>query len=171
MQWDTALIRGVAVKRSVVVERSHCWCSGRTGTRIRQSWQQGRLSLQIHATIADGLASLHPLEANVIAIRELVDEVCLVSRAELLEAIEFFCWRARGCGSLGAAAAAFFQIRPLTPMPVCSWSRVQTCPRKFFVERSPRNFDGHHYRLLSEEALIAEAFPASHRAWRSSRER
>ena len=38
-------------------------------------------------TIADGLATRHPLEANVHAIRQLVDEVRLVSERELLGAI------------------------------------------------------------------------------------
>ncbi len=62
-------------------------------------------------TIADGLASLHPLEANVIAIRELVDEVRLVSESELLDAIrtllvdEHVVAEASGA----AATAAFLQ--------------------------------------------------------------
>jgi hypothetical protein len=38
-------------------------------------------------TIADGLATRHPLEANVHAIRQLADEVRLVSKRELLDAI------------------------------------------------------------------------------------
>jgi threonine dehydratase len=38
-------------------------------------------------TIADGLATYVPLEANVRAIRELVDDVCLVSEDEMFHAI------------------------------------------------------------------------------------
>src|SRR5438046_10334503 len=86
---DTALIRGVAAE----AKRRH------PGVRIIgvqaeqapayvRSWQQGRVVVEDEcATIADGLASLHPLETNVIAIRELVDEVRLVSEQELLDAI------------------------------------------------------------------------------------
>jgi threonine dehydratase len=62
-------------------------------------------------TIADGLASLRPLEANVIAIRELVDEVRLVSESEILDAIRILLLDehvvAEGAGA--AATAAFLQ--------------------------------------------------------------
>jgi len=86
---DTALIRGVAAE----AKRRH------SGVRIIgvqaeqapayvRSWQQGRVVIPDACnTIADGLASLRPLEANVIAIRELVDEVRLVSESEMLDAI------------------------------------------------------------------------------------
>jgi len=86
---DTALIRGVAAE----AKRRH------SGVRIIgvqaeqapayvRSWQQGRVVIPDECnTIADGLASLRPLEANVIAIRELVDEVRLVSESEMLDAI------------------------------------------------------------------------------------
>jgi len=57
------------------------------------------------------LASLHPIEANVIAIRELVDEVRLVSERELLEAIRILLFDehvvAEAAGA--AATAAFLQ--------------------------------------------------------------
>src|SRR5262245_41164507 len=78
---DTALIRGVAAEAK----------RRRSGIRIIgvqaeqapayvRSWQQGQVVLtDVCDTIADGLASLRPLETNVIAIRELVDEVRLVS--------------------------------------------------------------------------------------------
>src|SRR5215475_4051713 len=74
---DTALIRGVAAEAK----------RRRSGVRIVgvqaeqapayvRSWQQGRVVISDKCdTIADGLALLRPLEANVIAIRELVDEV------------------------------------------------------------------------------------------------
>jgi threonine dehydratase len=53
-----------------------------------RSWQDGRVVVTATCdTIADGLATRHPLSANVGAIRELVDEVRLVSERELLEAI------------------------------------------------------------------------------------
>lgn len=110
---DTALIRGVAAEAK----------RRRSGIRIVgvqaeqapayvRSWQQGRVILtDEYNTIADGLASLHPLEANVIAIRELVDEVRLVSESELLDAIRMLLLDehvvAEASGA--AATAAFLQ--------------------------------------------------------------
>jgi threonine dehydratase len=110
---DTALIRGVAAE----AKRRH------SGIRIVgvqaerapayvQSWQQGQVVVADSCdTIADGLASLHPLEANVIAIRELVDEVRLVSESELFDAIRILLFDehvvAEAAGA--AATAAFLQ--------------------------------------------------------------
>jgi threonine dehydratase len=110
---DTALIRGVAAE----AKRRH------PGVRIIgvqaeqapayvRSWQRGRVVVADACdTIADGLASLHPLEANVIAIRELVDEVRLVTERELLDAIRILLLDehvvAEAAGA--AATAAFLQ--------------------------------------------------------------
>src|SRR6266566_9622298 len=110
---DTALIRGVASE----AKRRH------PGVRIIgvqaeqapayvRSWQQGRVVRRLPDecnTIADGLASLHPLETNVIAIRELVDEVRLVSEQELLDAIRILLLDGHVVAEAsGAAAAAAF---------------------------------------------------------------
>ncbi len=110
---DTALIRGVAAE----AKRRH------PGVRIIgvqaeqapayvRSWEQGRVVVPDACdTIADGLATLHPLGANVIAIRELVDEVRLVSESELLNAIRILLLEehvvAEAAGA--AATAAFLQ--------------------------------------------------------------
>lgn len=110
---DTALIRGIAAE----TKRRH------PGVRIVgvqaeqapayvRSWQQGGVVVTDRCdTIADGLASLHPVEANVTAIRELVDEVRLVSELELLDAIRILLLDehvvAEGAGA--AATAAFLQ--------------------------------------------------------------
>jgi threonine dehydratase len=110
---DTALIRGVAAE----AKRRH------PGVRIIgvqaeqapayvRSWHQGRVVVPDTCdTIADGLATLHPLETNVSAIRELVDEVRLVSEQELLDAIRILLLDehvvAEGAGA--AATAAFLQ--------------------------------------------------------------
>ncbi len=112
---DTALIRGVAAE----AKRRH------PGVRIIgvqaeqapayvRSWQQGRVVLTDECdTIADGLASLHPLETNVIAIRELVDEVRLVSEQELLDAIRILLLDEHVVAEAsGAAAAAAFLQAP-----------------------------------------------------------
>ncbi len=79
-----------------------------------QSWQQGRVVVTDSCdTIADGLASLHPLEANVIAIRELVDEVRLVSERELLDAIRVLLLDEHVVAeAAGAAATAAFLRDP-----------------------------------------------------------
>jgi threonine dehydratase len=112
---DTALIRGVATE----AKRRH------PGVRIVgvqaeqapayvRSWQQGRVVIQDACnTIADGLASLRPLEANVIAIRELVDEVRLVSEVELLDAIRILLLDEHVVAEAsGAAATAAFLQNP-----------------------------------------------------------
>jgi threonine dehydratase len=86
---DTALIRGVAAEAKR--RRSSVRIIGVQAEQAPayvRSWQQGRVVIPDKCeTIADGLASLRPLEANVIAIRDLVDEVRLVSESELLDAI------------------------------------------------------------------------------------
>jgi threonine dehydratase len=112
---DTALIRGVAAeaKRRLPGVRIIGVQAEQAPAYVR-SWQQGRVVRQPPDecdTIADGLASLHPLEANVMAIRELVDEVRLVSEQELLDAIRILMLDehvvAEASGA--AATAAFLQ--------------------------------------------------------------
>jgi threonine dehydratase len=110
---DTALIRGIAA------EAKHRYPGVRVvGVQAEQapayvrSWRQGRVVVTDRCdTIADGLASLHPVEANVIAIRKVVDEVRSVSESELLDAIRILLLDehvvAEGAGA--AATAAFLQ--------------------------------------------------------------
>jgi threonine dehydratase len=110
---DTALIRGVAAE----AKRRHpgvciIGVQAEQAPAYVRSWQQGRVVVPDTCdTIADGLATLHPLETNVIAIRELVDDVRLVSEQELLDAIRILLLDehvvAEGAGA--AAAAAFLQ--------------------------------------------------------------
>jgi threonine dehydratase len=110
---DTALIRGVAAEakrrrpgvRIIGVQAEQC-------PAYVRSWQQRPVVLTDECdTIADGLASLYPLEPNVIAIRALVDEVRLVSEQELLDAIRILLLDehvvAEAAGA--AATAAFLQ--------------------------------------------------------------
>jgi threonine dehydratase len=86
---DTALIRGIAAAAKqlssgiriigVQAERAPAYCL---------SWSQGRVVNTEHCdTIADGLATRTPNPQNVKAIRQLVDEVRLVSDEEMLDAI------------------------------------------------------------------------------------
>lgn len=86
---DSALIRGVASTAKRL----------RAGTRIvgvqserapayYLSWRQGKtVSTETCDTIADGLATRIPLAANVRAIQELVDDIRLISDAEMLNAV------------------------------------------------------------------------------------
>ncbi len=112
---DTALIRGVAVE----AKRRHpavriVGVQAEQAPAYVQSWQQGRVVVtDAYDTIADGLASLHPLEANVVAIRELVDEVRLVSEQELLDAIRVLLLDEHAVAEpAGAAATAAFLQDP-----------------------------------------------------------
>ena len=110
---DTALIRGVAAE----AKRRHSsvriiGVQAEQAPAYVRSWQQGRVVVFDKCdTIADGLASLRPLEANVMAIRELVDEVRLVSEQEMLNAIRILLLDehvvAEASGA--AATAAFLQ--------------------------------------------------------------
>ena len=110
---DTALIRGVAAE----AKRRHpevriVGVQAEQAPAYAQSWREGRVVVADTCnTIADGLATRHPREANVHAIRELVDEVCLVSERKLLDAIRILLLDehivAEGAGV--ATTAAFLQ--------------------------------------------------------------
>jgi threonine dehydratase len=110
---DTALIRGVAAEAKrqqpgikiigVQAERAPAYV---------RSWEQGKVVVfDTCDTIADGLATLNPSEDNVRDIRELVDEVRLVSEQEMLDAIRLLSLDehivAEPAGA--AATAAFLQ--------------------------------------------------------------
>ena len=86
---DTALIRGIAseAKRRYPAVRIVGVQAAQAPSYVR-SWHEGRVvAMATCDTIADGLATYLPLEHNVRAIRELVDDVCLVSEDEMVHAI------------------------------------------------------------------------------------
>lgn len=86
---DTALIRGVAAeaKRAFPGVKIVGVQAAQAPSYVR-SWQENRVvTTETCNTIADGLATYVPLAPNVRAIRELVDEVSLVSEDELLAGI------------------------------------------------------------------------------------
>jgi threonine dehydratase len=112
---DTALIRGVATE----AKRRH------PGVRVvgvqaaqapsyYRSWHEGRVvTTDTCDTIADGLATCVPLEQNVRVIRELVDEVCLLSEDELLRAIGTLLFKEHVVAeAAGAAATAAYLQNP-----------------------------------------------------------
>jgi threonine dehydratase len=112
---DTALIRGVAAEakgrhpgvRIVGVQ------AAQAPSYVR-SWQQNRVvTTDTCNTIADGLATCVPLEPNVRAIRELVDEVVLVSEDELLQSIRTLLFDEHLVAEpAGAAATAAYLQNP-----------------------------------------------------------
>jgi threonine dehydratase len=112
---DTALIRGVAAEakrrnpnlKIVGVQAAKA-------PSYARSWQEGRVvTTETVETIADGLATYVPLEPNVRAIRELVDEVCLVSEDEMLQAIHTLLFDEHVVAEpAGAATTAAFLQKP-----------------------------------------------------------
>lgn len=112
---DTALIRGVATaaKRAFSGVKIVGVQAARAPSYVR-SWQQDRVvTTETCDTIADGLATYVPLAANVRAIRELVDDVSLVSEDELLHGIRTLLFDEHVVAEpAGAAAlAAYLQNR------------------------------------------------------------
>jgi len=86
---DTALVRGVAseAKRAFHGVKIVGVQAAQAPSYVR-SWQEDRVvTTETCNTIADGLATYVPLAPNVRAIRELVDDVSLVSEDELVHGI------------------------------------------------------------------------------------
>ena len=112
---DTALIRGVAAeaKRRHPVVKIVGVQAAQAPSYVR-SWQEGRVvTTETCDTIADGLATSVPLEPNVSAIRELVDEVCLLSEGELLQGIRTLLFEEHLVAeAAGAAALAAYLQNP-----------------------------------------------------------
>lgn len=110
---DTALIRGVAAE----AKRRHpavkiVGVQAAEAPSYVRSWREDRVvTTDTCNTIADGLATCVPLAPNVRAIRELVDDVCLVSEAELIQGIRTLLFEehlvAEAAGA--AALAAYLQ--------------------------------------------------------------
>ena len=86
---DTALIRGVGARAKVL--RPNIRIIGVQAERAPSytlSWRAGSVvSTETCDTIADGLATRLPAEANVQTIRQLVDDMRLVTDDEILSAI------------------------------------------------------------------------------------
>jgi threonine dehydratase len=112
---DTALIRGVAAeaKRRHPAVRIVGVQAAEAPSYVR-SWQEDRVVTTATCnTIADGLATCVPLESNVRAIRELVDEVCLLSEDELLNGVRTLLFEEHLVAeAAGAAATAAYLQNP-----------------------------------------------------------
>jgi threonine dehydratase len=86
---DTALIRGVAeAAKQISPGVKIVGVQSERAPSYFLSWKEGRaIETETCDTVADGLATRTPVAANVEAIRELVDEIVLVSEEEMLHAI------------------------------------------------------------------------------------
>jgi threonine dehydratase len=112
---DTALIRGVAAE----AKRRHpgvkiVGVQAAEAPSYFRSWHEDRVvTTETCDTIADGLATCVPLARNVRAIRELVDEVCLVTEDELLNGIRTLLFEEQLVAeAAGAAATAAYLQNP-----------------------------------------------------------
>jgi threonine dehydratase len=86
---DTALIRGIAAAaRQISQEVRIVGVQSEQAPAYYLSWKQGEaVCTETCDTIADGLSTRTTVPANVRAIRQLVDEVVLVSDQQMLDAI------------------------------------------------------------------------------------
>ena len=87
---DSALIRGVAAAvKSRRPEVRVIGVQADGAPAYYRSWQSGEVVTTATAdTIADGLATTRPTEANVGAVRELVDEMVLVTEQAMRDAMQ-----------------------------------------------------------------------------------
>ncbi|HEX6309777.1 MAG TPA: pyridoxal-phosphate dependent enzyme [Longimicrobiales bacterium] len=86
---DTALIRGVAaVARALKPRIRIIGVQARTAPAYYLSWRTGEVvPTETCDTVADGLATRTPHAPNVAAIRDLVDDIVLVSDDEMVRAV------------------------------------------------------------------------------------
>ncbi|MGB7844044.1 MAG: threonine/serine dehydratase [Candidatus Acidiferrum sp.] len=118
---DTALIRGVgAAIKQVKPDIKIIGVQAERAPSYYLSWKAGRpVPTETCDTCADGLATRTPEPQNVQAIRELVDEVLLVSEEEMIQAIRLL-WLEKGFAvePAGAATTAAFLKQPEPRSPV-----------------------------------------------------
>jgi threonine dehydratase len=87
---DSALIRGVAAAAKQISPQVRIiGVQAERAPSYYLSWKRGEaVGTESCDTIADGLATRKPVLTNVESIRELVDNVVLVSESELLLAVD-----------------------------------------------------------------------------------
>ena len=111
---DSALIRGVAsAVKSRLPDAVIVGVQAERAPAYYESWRAGHVITTATAdTMADGLATTTPTADNVVAVRELVDAMVLVTEAEMLDAIR---WLSANDGIViepAAAAAVALLLRP-----------------------------------------------------------
>ena len=104
---DTALIRGVAAATKQLSPKVRIiGVQAERAPSYYLSWKEGRaVETESCDTMADGLATRTPDAANVRVIRELVDEVCLVSETQMLDAIRHLLFEEHVVAEPAGAAA------------------------------------------------------------------
>ena len=118
---DTALIRGVgAAVRQTNPSVEIIGVQAERAPSYYLSWKAGHaVSTETCDTCADGLATRTPEPENVRAIRELVDDVVLVTEDEMLQAIRLLYEHMDVVAEpAGAAATAAFLKQPPSSAPV-----------------------------------------------------
>jgi len=112
---DTALIRGIgaAIKR-VSAKTRMIGVQAEQAPSYALSWRAGKqIATKTCDTIADGLATRTPEAENVAGIREVVDDVVLVSEEQMIEAIgRLYVGEKVLAEPSGAAATAGFLAKP-----------------------------------------------------------
>ncbi len=112
---DTALIRGVAAAvKQLAPNVRVVGVQAERAPSYYLSWKEGRaVPTDTCDTCADGLATRTPDAQNIHAIRELVDDVVLVSEDQMLQAIAHL-YKEEGvlAEPAGAAATAAFLANP-----------------------------------------------------------
>jgi threonine dehydratase len=118
---DTALIRGIgSAAKQLRPDVKIVGVQAERAASYYLSWKEGRaVPTDTCDTCADGLATRTPEADNVAAIREIVDDVILVSEEEMVEAIGRL-YRGEGVVAepAGAAATAAFLKPPALDGPV-----------------------------------------------------
>ncbi len=114
---DTALIHGVAAAAKSL--RASIAIVGTVAAKAPAYYLSWRASKVVETdtadTIADGLAVRRPLEPNVTAIRELVDEIVTVTEDEMLDAIAVLRSRENVLAEAAGAAATAALIKASRP--------------------------------------------------------
>jgi len=113
---DTALIRGIgAAVRQINPQVKVIGVQAERAPSYFLSWKAGRaIPTDTCDTCADGLATRTPEAESVRAIRELVDDVILVSEDELVDAIRRLHREGVTAEPAGAAATAAFLKQPVS---------------------------------------------------------
>ena len=116
---DTALIRGVgAAARQLNPQVKIIGVQAENAPSYFLSWKEGRaIPTDTCDTCADGLATRTPEPENVRAIRQLVDDIILVSEDEMIEAIRRLHREGITAEPSGAAATAAFLKQPPSSGP------------------------------------------------------
>ena len=111
---DSALIRGVAA--AMKASRPDVRIVGvqaRGAPAYYESWRAGRvITTDTADTIADGLATTTPTAHNVAVVRDLVDEMVLVSEDEMLDAMRWLVAEEGLTAEPAAAASVAAMLQP-----------------------------------------------------------